>query len=407
MKTLGIATSQTDRSRLLRAAFAERYRAFVLFLCFTNSVFSGAATALATDHGSLTQVSSASCNEPFGPISADDSPNKSYFKDLLKRGESAPIDDFMKLWYPDQHAGADTEAFFNQCQQEPFKGFRWISPDQGLGPCAPDTLYSWGPKAKLVSIRNTLQDNKVWKGPANPGRLLFTTFSAIGTFGYGLIPIRFKIKPSTQFAWEHPDDGNTVQYFGFSVQQDYVIHDAAVIESWSFGTPEHYDEIVRDYLRFKSGQSWIGYIPYEANVGATFFGKRSLFIRIDSHDFTEDGLRAALLEMIRMILNREGRIYYSKNSCRNRKFEFETRNATYVNPFQYVTAPSDDLRPVVGVSSSGRNAGQFETAAPRKHRATNVDKASLLNSTPKLNPNSNQRAAIEQFGQITMDQDIN
>lgn len=269
---------------------------------------------------------SLNCDQPFDAIRADASPNIAYFNELLHRGIAAPLSDFMRLWYPKREGSAERDPTIElcissraSCELKMEVGKSYSADDfLRLPQVHLDTVYSWGPAVKLTNIQKALPDNGVWSGPVNPGHTLDTLFSAIGSYGYGLIPVRIRLSPKPG-------------QMSVSVRSDYEIEDGNEIESWSYGTPEHYDEIVRDYLRFKSGAPWVGYSASadddEGNHMQLFFAG------LDGHDFSEKALKSSLLEMIRMILNGEGRIHYAHGTCRNRRLAFETRYPTYINPF--------------------------------------------------------------------------
>ncbi len=245
------------------------------------------------------------CNEPSGPVLAEDSPSIGHFEALLKKGEKAPLDEFMQLWYPDRPgASEDTDKYLKGCVQETR--------------CVLDTVYRWGSAEKLQRLQASLPDNAKWTGGFNNNHGTYTLASAIGSYGYGLIPIRIKLKP-----------GVTV-----GVIFDHFLNNKADVESWSFGTPEHYDEIVRDYRRFKSGGFWIGY-PATYTLIKSPTGKAQLFFPkpLDGKEFSERALKLSLLEMIRTILQGRGRIYFSEGACRNRESAFQTAYPTFINPF--------------------------------------------------------------------------
>lgn len=149
--------------------------------------------------------------------------------------------------------------------------------------CSPEVLYSWGSFDKLQWFTNNLNDKKKWVSPLPRG--LFTTPSAAGTFGYGPIAIRLKIKPSARFKllvsppFSTCDDyvsgrqikaaeyQNTIivrldlRSDGYSFA-DYTVCSPEVIESWSYGTKEHFDEILRDHnwMTTQHYYNWDAYV---------------------------------------------------------------------------------------------------------------------------------------------------
>jgi hypothetical protein len=272
------------------------------------------------------------CHEAGGPVLANDSPNRAYFQDLLARGTSAPLQDFLRLWYPGRPGSVDTESAAAACRAEESATVTvmsngangWTGMTSAIPveerKCFYDTIYSWGSKAKLTTLQGTLADNEMWKGPPNPGRMLDGAVSAVGSHGYGDVPVRLKLRPGV-----------------FPPPTEYTIQTGNEVESWSFGAPEHYDEIVRDVLRFQSKKPWVGYWV-TGSIDGTKEDKIFFSTNLDGHDFTEENLKKSLLEMISMVLKGEGRIYYAPGICRNRKLEFETRFPNYMDPFPDPTA---------------------------------------------------------------------
>jgi len=243
------------------------------------------------------------CDETSTVLSADNSPSKQYFIRLLKSGISAPLNDFLIFWYPERNTDTFSDADLEQCEIEG---------------CNLDTFYSWGPLAKVKTFMKTMPDGKKWSGFPNPGHMFATLFSAVGSYGYGLIPVRIKLNGNKYPV--HPD-------------REQSISDGSEVESWSFASPEHYDEIIRDLIRYKTNKLWHGYTVFERIKNEKGFQNQLFFdLGIDGNEFSENVLKRNLLKMIQMILNREGRIYYSKNSCRNRDLAFKTKFPTYINP---------------------------------------------------------------------------
>lgn len=381
------------------------------------------------------------CNEST-IVNADNSPNLEYFKKLQKLGLKAPLDDFLKLWYP-KGKKYEEDPYFFKCQDKPWapltkksdiepkqlseadlkikkvddflKKFKKLTVEEisnrnaefelliqklvsknykkeelaalvakremienelstnidfsnisqedqdqiielknikaeaeliNLKPntlsylakeCKPDVLYSWGPEVKLAGMQKTMQDGKEWANSPNPlpnndKAALFMSMSPTSTFGYGNIAVRLKIKPSVPYKhiWGYVDSKeampNEIQV-RTDQYQDFTTKDASVIESWSFGTPEHYDEIVSELLRFKEKKRAQLYFRKIDSDGID-----QLYTNVDSYKTDEDILKKRLLNHIEMILQGRGRIVYQKGSCRNREQSFKTKRPTYFNP---------------------------------------------------------------------------
>lgn len=242
------------------------------------------------------------CNEETVSVGANDSPNKKYFEQVLENRSNVSLSDLMVLWYPEHEHKLVQHFGIESCQEQTL--------------CDVDTVYSWGSLAKLETLKATLRDRSKWQGEPNPGRMLSTLFSAVGSYAYGPIPVRLKLKPSA--AHVNP-------------RGEHTIRDGSEIESWSFGAPEHYDEIVRDYLRYKSGNIWYGYALTRA---LTNTNRDQLFFDapLDGHAFREEALKSSMMQMVETILRGEGRIYYADGACRNQKLAFATKYPSYINP---------------------------------------------------------------------------
>ncbi len=278
------------------------------------------------------------CNEKFAPILPEDSPNRTKFQELIIKGpEKITLQDLLILWYPEFKAESARIPYFFSCQKEPWGKIvggddTWLSKR-----CSPDVLYSWGPIEKLQTIQNRLRDGQRWVGSPNPRAealtgVLFTSLSAASTFNYGQIPIRIKVKPQVVFKKTEWGASQRVVAYRDGQFQDFAISDSSVIESWSYATPELYDEIVRDILRITSGKRAVSY-----NIGEPVKSKgidRLLSKCADTHIHSCDStrLKRQLFKMAEMILNGEGRVYYADGSCRNRKRHYETLKPTYINP---------------------------------------------------------------------------
>ena len=213
------------------------------------------------------------CDENTGAIGAEDSSNFSKFQALDAKGEYVALQDLLILWYPQRHKDYD-DAYFFKCESQPWAGLHLN--EQLLVPagCDPDVLYTWGGHSKLNFIEQAYGSDNSW-----------------------------------------------LVEFDFSNFQ--------VVESWSYGTPEHYDEIVRDIQRISSGARALGYLAAEPagsginrvyNAGIGEFGQQD-----------EATLKRNLLSMVHMILNHQGHIYFNHGVCKNRKAHFETERPTYFN----------------------------------------------------------------------------
>jgi hypothetical protein len=292
---------------------------------------------------SLAKIFEDSCDEASGPIDVSDSPNLKYFKSVLVKGNSATFDELMKLWYPDRQASVEVSdnSYFLKCMT--VNRTMRAGSDGLIDPqCRPDTLYSWGPLAKLQNISQALVDKGSWEVLINPGiqfggyrpkGLVYSTISAVATFEYGPVPIRFKVRSDIPMkAVTSPSQANNsgeITYYTAQRFEDFYLLDGTSIDSWSFGTPEQYDEIVRDIQRMITGKPAIFYTNDPQVNGYQTLENLDAW---DGHRASLESLKQSLLTMIKQIVNGEGRIFYREGVCRNRRKHFETTKPTYINP---------------------------------------------------------------------------
>jgi hypothetical protein len=308
----------------------------------------------------ILQTQNLNCKED-SVANANDSKNLEYFKQLLKKGESAPLEDFLTLWYPDREAEFEEDPYFFDCQKQPWMPLTKMDKKKFLvDECKPDVLYSWGPEIKLDNMKERMPDNKTWSGSPNyrqdNSSPLFMSMSPVSTFGYGDVSVRIKVKKTVPFKSGDISSShapNTIKVRNEELFNDFTTKDSNVIESWSYGTPEHYDEIVRDIKRFKSqkrAQSYFSPAGKENSAADTKekverYSKTSgdeklyydlpqygTYSNLDGYDFDETILKQRLLRHIEMVVNGEGRIHYGSEACRNRVQHFRTKRRTYFNP---------------------------------------------------------------------------
>ncbi len=160
--------------------------------------------------------------------------------------------DLLKLWFPWQKDS--TVGFeWRNCIDD-LEGGHPIRALETNSACRGDTFYSWGSLKKIDSLKSVM-GIKPWQ---NKMQALYLARTPIGSFGYGLYAVRVKVRADVQ--WKRIDYGVTPCSTGdidktifFRTKQvyesslfDIIICSPQVIESWSYGTKEHYDEIVKD-----------------------------------------------------------------------------------------------------------------------------------------------------------------
>ena len=215
--------------------------------------------------------------------------------------------------------------------------------------CSPDTLYSWGSFEKINWYRQNLKPGKNWSGTLE--RSLFTVSMPASTFGYGAIPMRFKLKkntrikllknPSVNTCEGYLNDGSLTQAelkntiiarYDDSIGNDlslfeYIVCSSDVIESWSYSTPEHFDEILKDN-QWKTTQNyyfWEGY-----------FKKNGVDQYIDADigdpgvDFSVESFTNRMTALKRFIRSGYGEVI-SRNPSLTRATHFQTAHPIYFN----------------------------------------------------------------------------
>jgi len=164
---------------------------------------------------------------------------------------------------------------------------------------------------------------------------LFMARSPVATFGFGShdeaggYPMRVEIAPGVRFKvmgintpW--PDCGaqearrtvyiralgeyDGARPWGDYAAEDFMVCSSDVIKSWSYGTKESYDEIVRDLREALAGGDWDGYVTYRRRAG---FPYRPFFLNInaDNHPFTQSQLIHTLRRLLDLTARDRGAVY--------------------------------------------------------------------------------------------------
>jgi hypothetical protein len=255
--------------------------------------------------------------------------------------------DLMKLWQP-YHNNPSIGFTLNDCRvpQHGYHTIRWDS-NGLLKECQPDTLYSWGPQGKLDNLKSWM-GNGEWVKEFRP---LFMVRSPVGSFGYGNVPIRVKLKKNVRWVYtteshSHCNSAsvsekqNTVWFRtmpifgGGNVLLDYTVCGPGPIESWSYGQKEHYDEVVKEYSWITSGTK--GEMEYELYMSASS-GNMSYFRRgIDGYDFSHARFIQYLGNFLDKITKKDGEIFWNPDvpvSERTKTNHFKTTVPMYYNHY--------------------------------------------------------------------------
>lgn len=206
-----------------------------------------------------------------------------------------------------------------------------------LKKCEPDTLYSWGSVDKLSRLKEMARASS-WRGK---WPVLYTARSAVSTFGYGPIPVRIKLKPGLVFLRIDANhrqaicDGPIAQiertvFYSSEGFEDWLICSAEVIQSWSYGTKPHYDEIVRDYVAQKGN----GEIAYYTIGALLAFRGPPANSWVDHHLFSEDIFFDQLKHLYKIAASNLGEIFFNPDcstSERTIESHFHTDRPIYFN----------------------------------------------------------------------------
>ncbi len=276
--------------------------------------------------------------------------NKKFYQNLLDN------DKVSQKRFEDAQPDVTKSVQLERCQVPEHRYHITKSKDGYIIPeCTPDTLYSWGNWSKTAWFFNNLPANAEWK---TFPRSLFTTPSAAATFGYGPIPLRFKVKPNVKFRLivNNTTAGNCNDYVKTGLVKksefdntvfvrlelrndgvsfaDYIICSGAVLESWSFLRPEHYDEISLDY-QVMTGQHFYKWEGYSKQQGHDDFLNNTLDVQMGT-DFTLQTYSDRVHFIRTAAALGLGKIFFqgqaSENKPRKDADHFKTNHGNYFNP---------------------------------------------------------------------------
>ncbi len=263
-------------------------------------------------------------------VTAENSSQFEYFKELYLR-KDAPIEDYLVLWYPESEHEYDGAYFFG-CEEKQITG-NYLTPE-----CKHEVFYSWGPIEKLDTMKTAMPDAETWFGSPNPQArvregYLFMALTPASTITYGEVGVRVRMKPEVRIRVDkwRPSEGLLTMRPKSHTYEDVVLNDASSIESWSYGTPEQYDELVLDIKRMASGKRAHYYAERKHRLNMRT-GMKRVYVTIDGYKLNEKKLKDRLHQHIGMIINGEGRIHYQNGTCRNRVLFFATDKPSYFNP---------------------------------------------------------------------------
>jgi hypothetical protein len=224
--------------------------------------------------------------------------------------------------------------------------------------CQPDTLYSWGNIGKTKAILSQIGKSQVW--PETLSRELWLTQFPTATYFYGDSAIRIKIKKGVKFKngvsfcpnqkklskmsqKQKSDFLNTVTYrvqpnpLGYLVE--YVICSPHVIESWSYDTPEFYNELLREISWINSKEKT------EYNFGSYAYRNGKPMIRpniksepfhprwegVDGYLFNTLSLYKTVKKLRKKATDGNGEVIFNPDSFSGDSNHFQTKMPIYFN----------------------------------------------------------------------------
>lgn len=183
--------------------------------------------------------------------------------------------------------------------------------------CRPQILYSWVGDSETI-------DQKDHKWPFRRKRAIFFHRTPLATSIYGSFSYRVKLKPNVKYKLVDWTYGYSKCYFpeaekrntvyvnqdknGFS---EYVLCSPEPVESWSFGTQEHLNEMDREFKLLKrlGGYNVDGFL----NPHSRKYNCESCFQKYTIHDARNDGSERTILNSINIMKNfvksGKGRVY--------------------------------------------------------------------------------------------------
>lgn len=237
----------------------------------------------------------------------------------------------LRVWFPWQRDQSIGFAWRN-CIDD-LEGGHPIRFLEESAACRGDTFYSWGSLHKIESLKKVMGQG-IWQKQM---QALYLARTPISSFGYGPYAVRVKVR--SDVSWKRIDysvtpcsSGNVDKTIYFRTKPvyesalfDIIVCSPQVIESWSYGTREHYDEIVKDVewtiLKKRSEELTEMYIN-----DPKFLNEKG----IDGMDFRVEGIYPRLKNHLNLSRENKGEIF-SNPSISRRAEHFQTRYPIYFN----------------------------------------------------------------------------
>ena len=317
---------------------------------------------------------SSSCNAPEGgtgpaPAGIDELAART------KAGESSELKDLLQTWR--ENSGAENS--WRDCPNKDLFD-RMVKMREGgeLDPaCMPEVLYTWRSGA-MVSLYEWQMGDGKWSEKQGPSShtAFFASRVPGATYGYGSfdesggIAIRTRLRPGTKFKYLghnaappdcaklNPAEAKSTVYVRINAGpegnrdwesysgEDFMLCSTGPVASWSYGTKEHYDELVRD-LRFALGPAtageWPGYMRAKlfgapGSEAALFHGNS------DRHPFTQTQLIASLRAQLSLSAGDQGAVHYAPDLREEKPAHFGFRRPVWFSGDALPPAEADSAR---------------------------------------------------------------
>lgn len=254
------------------------------------------------------------------------------------------------VWIPGFAASAAGEPgpgyTWKSCERHDLGGVTIPFDKQGkfIPACAPDTLYSWADRERVLDLAA-----KSTPGDLLPARRIYAWRTPLGTFGYGDTLIRIKLKAGVKFALISEFDRSCDKLEGAEdtvfvaplagmfpergslAASDYLICSSGMVESWSHGRPETFEEMRREAL-WAAGHGTKDFDRYSKASLETGEDCVLRAIPMDGTNTTLPTLLRNFAEIEQAIAKKEGRIFYAPGVKPSPARHFSTRLPGYFNP---------------------------------------------------------------------------